>query len=85
MANVAKPDAVLLGELRELIEHARQQVAQAANSTLTMLYWKVGERIGREILRGQRADYGEQIVLTLSAQLVREYGKRFSEKWPCDA
>lgn len=51
-------------------EQARQQVAQAANSTLTMLYWKVGERIGREILRGQRADYGEQIVATLSQQLT---------------
>lgn len=50
-------------------EEARQQVAQAANSTLTMLYWEVGERIGREILCGQRADHGEQIVATLSQQL----------------
>lgn len=77
MTNTAKTDAVLLTELRGLIEQARQHVAQTANSTLTTLYWKVGERIGREILRGQRAEYGEQIVSTLSTQLARDYGKGF--------
>lgn len=70
----------LLGELRSLIEQARQQVAQTANSTLTMLYWHVGQRIHQEILAGQRASYGEEIVPTLSAQLVREYGQGFGSK-----
>lgn len=67
----------LLSELRGLIEQARQHVAQTANSTLTMLYWCVGERIRREVLRDGRADYGEQIVSTLSTQLVRDYGQGF--------
>ncbi len=75
MGKLAKTEAALLSDLRGLIEQARQHVAQTANSTLTMLYWKVGERIGREVLRGQRAEYGEQIVSTLSTQLVLEYGK----------
>lgn len=73
----AKTDAALLGELRQLIEQARQHVAQTANSTLTMLYWQVGTRIQREVLKDGRADYGEQIVSTLSTQLVREYGQGF--------
>lgn len=77
MAHIAKTEAALLSELRSLIEQARQHVAQTANSTLTLLYWKVGQRIGREILRGQRAEYGEQIVSTLSTQLVLEYGRGF--------
>lgn len=77
MAHIAKTEAALLSELRGLIEQARQHVAQTANSTLTLLYWKVGQRIGREILRGQRAEYGEQIVSTLSTQLVLEYGRGF--------
>ncbi|MFN9747915.1 MAG: PDDEXK nuclease domain-containing protein [Burkholderiales bacterium] len=77
MAHIAKTEAALLSELRNLIEQARQHVAQTANSTLTLLYWKVGQRIGREILRGQRAEYGEQIVSTLSTQLVLEYGRGF--------
>ena len=70
----------LLAELRGLIEQARQHVAQTANSTLTMLHWQLGLRIYREVLAGQRASYGEEILPTLSAQLVREYGKGFAEK-----
>ena len=64
MAHITNIDAALLPELRGLIEQARQHVAKTANSTLTLLYWKVGQRIGRETLRGQRAEYGEQIVVT---------------------
>ena len=45
MSQIAKTDTVLLSELRGLIEQARQQVAQTANSTLTLLYWQVGQRI----------------------------------------
>lgn len=67
----------LLSELRGLIEAARQQVAQAANATQTMLYWHVGLRVQREVLKNERAEYGEQIVSTLSTQLVAEYGRAF--------
>lgn len=33
-----------------------------------------------EILKGERAEYGGQIVSTLSRQLETEYGQAFSEK-----
>lgn len=68
----------LLGDLRGLIEAARDQVARAVNAGLVLLYWGIGERIRREILGEQRAAYGEQIVLTVSRQLTAEYGKGFS-------
>lgn len=71
------PESGLLAELRDFIERARQQVAQTANATLTLLYWRLGERIHREILAGERAEYGEQIMSTLSTQLVKEYGQGF--------
>ena len=45
-----------------------------------MLYWQVGDRIQTEILQGQRAEYGKQIVATLSQQLTQTYGKGWSEK-----
>ena len=80
MADVAKTDADLLIEVRGLIEQAREFVAQTANSALTLLYWQVGQRIRREVLRDGRAGYGEQIVPTLSAQLVRDYGQGFGAK-----
>jgi predicted nuclease of restriction endonuclease-like (RecB) superfamily len=76
----ALPDTGLLLELRGLIEQARQHVAQTANSTLTMLYWQVGHRIHSQVLREGRADYGEQIVLVVSAQLAADYGRGFAEK-----
>jgi DUF1016 N-terminal domain len=44
------------------------------------LYWQIGKRIIQEILKGQRAEYGEAIVSTLSRQLVEMYGRSFMEK-----
>jgi hypothetical protein len=43
-------DDTLLGEIRGLIEQAPQHVAQTANSALTLLHWRLGARIQREIL-----------------------------------
>ena len=43
---------------------------------------KSGKRIDQEILRGERAQYGEEIVATLSRQLVEKYGRGFAEKKP---
>lgn len=71
---------VLLTELRSLIESARQHVAQTANATQTMLYWHVGLCVQREVLKNERAEYGEQIVSTLSTQLMAEYGRAFGAR-----
>jgi len=70
----------LVGEIRGLIEEARAAVATTVNAGLTMLYWRVGKRIGEEILRGQRAEYGAEIVSSLGKQLADEYGRGFSAK-----
>ncbi|CAD6874562.1 PDDEXK nuclease domain-containing protein [Methylomonas fluvii] len=75
-----KPADTLLLELRGLIDSARQHVAQTANATLTMLYWYVGKRIRSEVLRDGRAEYGEEILPTLSAKLVQDYGQGFSAR-----
>lgn len=72
--------APLLNEIRQLIEAARTQVSQAVNAGLTMLYWHVGERIRKEILSQQRAEYGEKVIPALAEQLVADYGQGFAEK-----
>jgi predicted nuclease of restriction endonuclease-like (RecB) superfamily len=77
VTDLINPDA-LLDDLRGLIDAAREHVAQSANSTLTMLYWQVGQRIRDEVLNQGRADYGEQIVATLSQQLQPLYGRGFT-------
>ncbi len=47
---------------------------------LTILYWRIGQRINTEILNGHRAEYGEQIIITLAKQLESEYGRGFNMK-----
>ncbi len=70
----------LISDIRQLIESARSRVAVAVNVELTLLYWRVGERIRREILKSQRAEYGEEILPTLSAKLTPMYGEGFRER-----
>lgn len=70
----------LIEDLRQMIEKTRQSVALAINSSLTALYWKIGYRIRSEILQDKRADYGKEIVATVSRQLATEFGQGFAEK-----
>ena len=71
---------VLLKDLRELIAAARQDVARQVNSALVLLYWRVGRRIRQDILKEKRAEYGEQILPTVSAELMREFGSGFTTR-----
>jgi predicted nuclease of restriction endonuclease-like (RecB) superfamily len=86
----------LLGDVRALIEAAREQTARAVNSALVGLYWHIGTRIRQDVLQEKRAEYGEEIVATLSRQLTAEYGRgydrrnlyhmiRFAEVFPDEA
>jgi predicted nuclease of restriction endonuclease-like (RecB) superfamily len=70
----------LLHDLRGLIEETRSTVATTVNAALTMLYWRIGKRINEEILQGERAAYGAEILPTLSAKLVPLYGDGFSAR-----
>ena len=70
----------LVEELRGLIQQTRSVVAQSVNSTLVQMYWHIGNRIRTEILKNERADYGKQIVQSLSAQLTAEFGRGFGRR-----
>jgi len=78
--NVTSTEESLFKELSQLIEQSQQQLVLQANSTLTMLFWNIGKRINESILNNKRADYGKQIVVTLSRQLADRYGRNFEEK-----
>ena len=47
---------------------------------MTLLYWRIGKRIQTEVLENQRADYGKEILQTLSAKLTKEFGLGFSHR-----
>lgn len=70
----------LVSDLRELIQSARETVAQTVDSALTTLYWQIGQRVQQDILKNQRADYGAEIVSAVGRQLAAEFGRGFDEK-----
>jgi predicted nuclease of restriction endonuclease-like (RecB) superfamily len=70
----------LLKELSQLIEQSQQQFVSQANSNLTILFWHIGNSINKNILQNKRADYGKQILVTLSRELTNKYGRNFEEK-----
>ena len=76
----AQASDTLLHDLRHLIEATRATVATTVNSALTMLYWRIGKRVNDEVLKGERAEYGKQIVSAVGRQLEAEFGRGFSEK-----
>ena len=70
----------LIDELRSMIDQTKQSVAISVSAQIAMLYWHIGNRVRKEILSDQRAEYGQGIVATVSRQLTSIYGKGFSDK-----
>ena len=70
----------LMSDLRQIIDEARIRVASTANYELTMMYWHIGERINRDVLGNERAEYGKQIVATVSRQLQNIYEHKGKER-----
>ena len=77
---ITKKHDMLLQELRSMIEETRRQVARTVDSSLVILYWNIGHRIRKDILKEKRAEYGEEIVSALGRLLASEFGRGFSEK-----
>jgi predicted nuclease of restriction endonuclease-like (RecB) superfamily len=70
----------LVKQLKSLIASTKEQVAVSVNSSLTLMYWQIGYKINEDILKNSRAEYGKEIIATVSQQLVEEFGSGFSSK-----
>ncbi|MCL1865956.1 MAG: PDDEXK nuclease domain-containing protein, partial [Oscillospiraceae bacterium] len=70
----------LFNEISVLIEQSRRAVYKQSNSITVLLFWKIGKCINDDILKNKRADYGKQIIATLSCQLGEKYGRSFEER-----
>ncbi len=77
---IIQSDAGLLADIHSMVVQTRTAISRTVNAGMTLLYWRIGKRVLTEVLGNQRADYGDEIVATLSRQLEDEYGKGFSEK-----
>lgn len=71
---------MLVGEIGQLLESARGKAAQAVNTVLVDTYWQVGRYIVEYEQQGQeRAEYGSNLMVRLSADLTKRYGLGFSK------
>jgi len=75
-----KEDKDILSRISEMIAQARERVAAAINEQMVLLYWNIGKVIKEDIVKNERADYGRQIVQSLSTQLNLKFGKGYSSQ-----
>ncbi len=78
--NITQSDAGLVADVRSMIEQTREAVARTVNAGITLLYWRIGKRIQTEVLGNARAEYGKEIVATLSQQLTHDFGPGFTPR-----
>lgn len=71
-------DNTLFEDIVTLIEHTKKSVSQSVNTSLTMMYWHIGKKLNDDIVKNKRAEYGKEIVATVSQQLQKVYGKGYS-------
>ncbi len=71
----------LIGDIANLMNKARHQVARSTNAVLTATYWLIGRRIVEFEQHGKvRAEYGTVLLKRLSADLTKQFGRGFSER-----
>ena len=69
----------ILGDISTVIDTARRSAARSVNCAMTAAYWLVGRRIVEFEQKGEkRAEYGEELIERLSADLGKRYGRGFS-------
>ncbi|HEX4419505.1 MAG TPA: DUF1016 N-terminal domain-containing protein, partial [Kofleriaceae bacterium] len=62
-----------------IIDDARSRVVRTVNSEMVLSYWHIGREIVEYVQRGEsRAEYGEQVIEDLSAQLLARVGRGYS-------
>ena len=61
-----------------IIDQAQQLAYRTVNETLIKRNWLLGLRIQHEVLKDQRAEYGEQVIKNLAKELTTQYGSGYS-------
>ena len=77
VVEVIVDETVLFQNISEIIENYKVQAGLYANREIVLMYWKVGIHINSIVLDEGRAEYGKNILSTLSTKLMKLYGKSF--------
>ena len=75
-----KHEKTLFRDIVALIEQSRRRATSVVNSEMVLLYWNIGLRIHRNVLGNERAEYGKQIIDSVSDHLVKQYGEGFGRR-----
>ena len=68
----------LLQDIVRLLEDGRRLSGRAVNFVMTATYWEVGRRIVEHEQAGRRrAEYGQKLLIRLSGDLQKRFGKGF--------
>jgi predicted nuclease of restriction endonuclease-like (RecB) superfamily len=78
--DISSFEKTLVTEVSAIIEKSKREIYSRANSCVVVMFWEVGRHINRSVLQDKRAEYGKQIVATVSRQLAERYGASFEEK-----
>jgi len=70
-------ETLLYQDACTIIDQAQEVAYRQVNETLVKRNWLLGFRIQHEVLKGKRAEYGEQVVANLAEKLTEKYGKGF--------
>ena len=74
-----KIDKNFIFEIKSILENAKNKVYQNINFIMTNTYFEIGKRIVLAEQKGEkRAEYGKQLLKTLSDELTKEFGKGYS-------
>ncbi len=66
----------LITDLASLIEQGRKTAVRYVNTALVATYWLIGRRIVEYEQKGkERAEYGEALLMRLSCDLTKQFGK----------
>lgn len=65
-------------EVKKILELAREKVYRTANFAMVEAYWNIGKLIVEKQGGTEKAEYGAKLIKSLSAQMVRDFGKGFN-------
>ncbi|RKR84411.1 putative nuclease of restriction endonuclease-like (RecB) superfamily [Mucilaginibacter gracilis] len=72
-------DQSIISDIKAIILKARDNAIRAVDTERVLMYWHIGQRIFEEEQQGKdRAEYGAQLLKSISAQLQPEFGSGFS-------
>lgn len=71
-------DSAFYQQVRSILNSARNNLYQSANSAMLMAYWCIGKCIVEQQEVSNRADYGTAMIEKLSQLLIAEFGKGFT-------